>query len=106
MPARVVDDLLGVVGAALANTAVHVGVDAPAWVFVEDLGDEVEISVRDEGPGIPDGRLAEAEAQGRLGVAASMRGRVRDLGGTIACDTAVDRGTEWIIRVPREVATA
>ncbi|MBN9110020.1 MAG: histidine kinase [Pseudonocardia sp.] len=106
LPARVVDDLLGVVGAALANTALHVGADAPAWVFVEDLGGEVEISVRDDGPGIPDGRLAEAEAEGRLGVAASMRGRVRDLGGTIACDTAADRGTEWIIRVPREVATA
>ncbi|MGD9985235.1 MacS family sensor histidine kinase [Pseudonocardia sp.] len=106
LPARVVDDLLGVVGAALANTALHVGADAPAWVFVEDLGDEVEISVRDDGPGIPDGRLAEAEAEGRLGVAASMRGRVRDLGGTIVCDTAADRGTEWIIRVPREVARA
>lgn len=101
LPARVVDDLLGVVGAALANTAVHVGADAPAWVFVEDLGGEVEISVRDDGPGIPDGRLAEAEAEGRLGVAASMRGRVRDLGGTLVCETGPDRGTEWTMRVAR-----
>jgi signal transduction histidine kinase len=59
-------------------------------------------SVRDEGPGIPDGRLAAAEAEGRLGVARSMRGRVQDLGGTITCDTGPGRGTEWIIELARE----
>ena len=86
-----VDELVAVVGAALANVAVHVGPDAPAWVLLEDLGAEVEISVRDDGPGIPEGRLAAAEADGRIGVARSMRGRVRDLGGTITCDTGPDR---------------
>lgn len=101
MPAQVVDELVAVAGAALANVALHVGPDAPAWVFVEDMGREVEISVRDEGPGIPDGRLAAAEAQGRLGVARSMCGRVRDLGGTITCETGPGRGTEWIIRMAR-----
>lgn len=101
MAAQVVDELVAVVGAALANVALHVGPDAPAWVFVEDMGREVEISVRDEGPGIPDGRLAAAEAQGRLGVARSMCGRVRDLGGTITCETGPGRGTEWIIRMVR-----
>lgn len=104
LPAHVVDELVAVVGAALANVALHVGPDAPAWVFVEDMGREVEISVRDEGPGIPDGRLAAAEAQGRLGVARSMCGRVRDLGGTIACETGPGRGTEWIIRMARGAA--
>jgi signal transduction histidine kinase len=102
MPAPVVDELVAVVGAALANVARHVGPDAPAWVFVEDTGREVEVSVRDEGPGIPDGRLAAAEAQGRLGVARSMCGRVRDLGGTITCETGPGRGTEWIIRMARD----
>ncbi|NMH91823.1 histidine kinase [Pseudonocardia bannensis] len=100
LPAATVDELVAVVRAALANTAAHVGPDAPAWVFVEEGDDTVEISVRDDGPGIPDGRLAEAEQQGRLGVARSMRGRVHDLGGTIDCDTGPGRGTEWIIRVP------
>ena len=104
LPARTTDELVAVVSAALANVAVHVGPEAPAWVLLEDLGEVVEISVRDEGPGIPDGRLASAEAEGRIGVARSMRGRVHELGGTITCDTAPDRGTEWIIRVAREGA--
>lgn len=99
LTARTVDELVAVVGAALANVALHVGPDAPAWVLLEDLGDRVEVSVRDAGPGIAEGRLAEAEAAGRLGVALSMRGRVRDLGGTITLDSAPDRGTEWTIAV-------
>jgi signal transduction histidine kinase len=103
LPAAAVDELVAVVGAALANVSVHVGPDAPAWVLLEDLGAEVEISVRDDGPGIPAGRLAAAAADGRIGVARSMRGRVHDLGGTITCDTGPGSGTEWIIRVPREV---
>lgn len=59
------------------------------------------MTVRDEGPGIPEGRLAEAEAEGRLGVAQSIRGRVRELGGTAALSTG-SFGTEWEITVPRE----
>jgi signal transduction histidine kinase len=104
LPAHTVDELVAVVGAALANVALHVGPDAPAWVLLEDVGGRVEISVRDEGPGIPAGRLAAAEAEGRLGVARSMRGRVQDLGGTITCDTGPDRGTEWIIELAEDRA--
>ncbi|HVL84192.1 MAG TPA: DUF5931 domain-containing protein [Pseudonocardia sp.] len=101
LPAAVVDELVAVVEAALANVTMHVGDGAPAWVLVEDLGDAVGITIRDDGPGIADGRLADAEAQGRIGVARSMRGRVRDLGGTITLDTGPGRGTEWTVRLPR-----
>ncbi|MDN5860020.1 MAG: DUF5931 domain-containing protein [Pseudonocardia sp.] len=100
LPAHTVDELVAVVGAALANVAVHVGPDAPAWVLLEETGAGVEISVRDAGPGIAEGRLAQAEQEGRMGVAASMRGRVRDLGGTIDCETGPGQGTEWIIKLP------
>jgi signal transduction histidine kinase len=102
LPAAVADELVAVVAAALANVELHVAPGAPAWVLLEDLGGRVEISVRDEGPGIPAGRLEAAEADGRLGVARSMRGRVRDLGGTLTCETGPGRGTEWIIQVPKE----
>lgn len=93
-------EVVAVVRACLDNVARHVGEHAPAWVLLEDLGDRVVVTVRDEGPGIAEGRLAEAEAEGRLGVAQSIRGRVRDLGGTT--ELATGRfGTEWEITVPR-----
>jgi signal transduction histidine kinase len=62
---------------------------------------EAVVTVRDEGPGIPPGRLAEAAAQGRLGLAQSVLGRVRDLGGTVEVVTAPGEGTEVELRVPR-----
>lgn len=101
LPAHTVDELVAIVAAALANVETHVGRDAPAWVLLEDTGDGVEISVRDDGPGIAPGRLAQAEADGRMGVAHSMSGRAADLGATITCDTGPGRGTEWIVRMER-----
>ena len=84
----------------LSNVARHVGPDAPAWVLVEAFDDRVEISVRDEGPGLPSGRLDEAAGAGRLGVAQSIRGRIADLGGTASLTTG-SFGTEWELVVPR-----
>jgi signal transduction histidine kinase len=101
LPAHQVDELVAVVGACLDNVRCHVGEDAPAWVLVEDLGAEVVLTVRDEGPGIPDGRLEEATREGRLGVSQSIRGRIRDLGGSAQLFTAPGLGTEWELTVPR-----
>jgi signal transduction histidine kinase len=100
LPREVVTELVAVVRACLDNVDRHVGDGAPAWVLLEDLGDAVEVSVRDDGPGIPEGRLEAAVAQGRLGVAESIRGRVHDLGGTATLDSG-GYGTEWTLRVPR-----
>ena len=86
--------------ACLDNVAAHVGEDAPAWVLLEELPDRVEVTVRDEGPGIPEGRLAQAEREGRLGVIGSIRGRMADLGGTATLATG-SFGTEWELSVPR-----
>ena len=93
----------GVVAAvreAVANAERHAP-DSGLWVLLEDEDDAVTVTVRDDGPGIADGRLAEAEADGHLGVASSIRARVRELGGTTSLVTAPGRGVEWEIRVPR-----
>ena len=97
-PARA-RSVVSAVRACLDNVAVHVGSQAPAWVLLEQVGSTVVVTVRDEGPGIAEGRLAEARAQGRLGVAESIRGRVADLGGTSVLTTG-SFGTEWELSIP------
>jgi signal transduction histidine kinase len=94
-------EVVAAVRECLSNVARHVGADAPAWVLVEAFDDRVEVSVRDEGGGIPSGRLDEAVEAGRLGVAKSIRGRIADLGGTATLTTG-SFGTEWELVVPRE----
>lgn len=101
LPGPTAAGLTSVVREALSNVDRHAGRDARAWVLVEDLGGEVVLTVRDDGVGISDGRLAAAEAQGRLGVTGSIRGRVTELGGTALLRTAPGDGTEWEVRVPR-----
>ncbi len=99
-PAAQTAELLAAVGECLANVTEHVGADAPAWVLLDVTADEVVVSVRDEGPGIAPQRLAAAEAEGRLGVSSSVRGRLADLGGRADLDTGA-WGTEWELAVPR-----
>ncbi|MEU6644928.1 DUF5931 domain-containing protein [Saccharomonospora sp. NPDC046836] len=101
LPAEAVTELVAATSEALSNVEKHAGVDAKAWVLLEDLGSEIVLTIRDDGPGIPAGRLETAEAEGRLGVATSIQGRVSALGGTCTLDTAPGAGTEWEIRVSR-----
>lgn len=100
LPAEAARELVSATAACLDNVAVHVGADAQAWVLLEDLGDRVVVTVRDEGPGIPAGRLDQAKNAGRLGVSESICGRLRDLGGTAELSTG-SFGTEWELTVPR-----
>ncbi|MFB7374009.1 MacS family sensor histidine kinase [Streptomyces sp. NPDC056222] len=95
-------ELAAAVGAALDNVRVHAGGNAQAWILVEDWPDEVIVTVRDDGPGIPEGRLAQAEGEGRMGVALSIRGRLRDLGGTAELISVPGQGTEVELKVPRD----
>ncbi|MER6503490.1 DUF5931 domain-containing protein [Streptomyces sp. NPDC001455] len=94
-------ELAAAVGAALDNVRVHAGENAQAWILVEDWPDEVVVTVRDDGPGIPEGRLAQAEGEGRMGVALSIRGRLRDLGGTAELVSVPGQGTEVELKVPK-----
>jgi signal transduction histidine kinase len=100
LPASAGRELVAAVGACLDNVVAHVGADAPAWVLLEAFPDRVAVSVRDEGPGIPPGRLDAAAGEGRLGVAESIRGRLAELGGTATLHTGA-HGTEWELTVPR-----
>jgi signal transduction histidine kinase len=94
------------VRAALDNVRQHCGEQARAWVLVEDEPDMVTVTIRDDGPGIPEGRLAEAEAAGRLGVSQSICGRLRALGGSASVSSVLGEGTEVTLRLPRPVAAA
>ncbi|MGH3580541.1 MAG: MacS family sensor histidine kinase [Mycobacterium sp.] len=86
---------------ALDNVAAHAGAGAHAFVLLEDLQDSVVISVRDDGVGIPAGRLQEAVEEGRVGISKSIVGRLNWLGGTARLSTEPGRGTEWELTIPR-----
>lgn len=101
LPAAAATELAAAVSAALDNVTRHAGAAAQAWILVEDWPDEVVVTVRDDGPGIPEGRLAQAEGEGRLGVALSIRGRLRDLGGSAELISIPGQGTEVELKVPR-----
>jgi signal transduction histidine kinase len=100
LPAEIADELGLAVAAALANVRQHCGPQARAWVLVEAEDDVVTLTIRDNGPGIAPGRLMEAAAQGRLGVAQSIQGRLRDLGGTAIIASVPGQGTEVELRLP------
>ena len=106
LPAPVAAELLAAVGSALDNVRAHAGSGAKAWVLVEDEPAAVTVTVRDEGVGMDPTRLVEAEAAGRLGVAQSIKGRIRDVAGTVTITTAPGAGTEVEMRVPRQVVPA
>ncbi|MFI7243744.1 MacS family sensor histidine kinase [Streptomyces qinglanensis] len=102
LPGRTAAELAAAVAAALDNVDQHAGDGAHAWILLEDEPDAVIVSVRDDGPGIPAGRLAAAEAEGRMGVELSIRGRLRELGGTAELVSVPGQGTEVEMRVPKD----
>jgi len=97
-------ELTAAVLAALDNVRRHCGAQAHAWVLVEDEPGLVTVTVRDDGPGIEEGRLAEAAAAGRLGVSHSICGRLRDLGGGATIRSVPGQGTEVELYLPRRPA--
>lgn len=101
LPAAAAAELAAAVSAALDNVRVHAGAAAPAWILVEDEPHAVIVTVRDDGPGIPEGLAADAEREGRLGVALSIRGRLRDLGGSAEWVSVPGQGTEVELTVPK-----
>jgi len=100
LPADQAHELAAAVAAALDNVRVHCGSAAPAWVLVEAEPEHVTVTVRDDGPGIAPGRLEQAAAEGRLGVAQSIQGRLRELGGAVTITSSPGQGTEVELVLP------
>nr|WP_272980737.1 DUF5931 domain-containing protein [Nocardiopsis kunsanensis] len=101
LPEHIARELAAAVRAALDNVAVHCPEGTRSWVLLEHEETGVTVSVRDEGPGIAEGRLEEARREGRLGFTQSLLGRVHDLGGTVEVVSGPGEGTEVEIRLPR-----
>lgn len=93
-------ELLAAVQQALANTRVHAP-GASAFILLEDVDGQITVTVRDDGPGIADGRLGEAKADGHIGISSSIVGRMQDLGGQVNLETAPGEGVEWELMIDR-----
>ncbi|HEY8457889.1 MAG TPA: DUF5931 domain-containing protein [Actinopolymorphaceae bacterium] len=100
VPSPVAQELIAAVREVLDNTREHAP-GAHSYILLEQTDDDVTISVRDDGPGIPAGRLEEAAAAGRMGVSHSIIGRMEELGGSAKLRTAPGEGTEWELTIPR-----
>jgi signal transduction histidine kinase len=98
LPARHVEELAAAVRQALDNVVEHAGASRVA-LFAEEDGGVVVLTVRDDGRGFAyDERRLLAE--GKIGLAKSIKGRVEQLGGTMAVTSRPGAGTEVELRVP------
>src|SRR5207247_5577831 len=104
LPGHEAQEEAAAVHAGRDNVRRHCGGTARAWVLVDDEGEAVTVTIRDDGPGSPPGRLALAAADGRLGVSQAICGRMRDLGGSARVTSTPGTGTEVRQRLPRPPA--
>jgi signal transduction histidine kinase len=98
LPAAQVEELAAAVRQALDNVVRHAGASRAALFAEEDAG-AVVVTVRDDGRGFAydERRLL---AQGKIGLAKSVKGRVEQLGGTMSVTSRPGAGTEVELRVP------
>jgi len=102
LDADVAEELSAAAGNALDNVTSHAGPDARAYVLVEDLGDSVTVSIRDDGVGIADQLVVVMSDISIVGIAKSIVGRMNWLGGSAKLTTGPGCGTEWELTVPRQ----
>jgi signal transduction histidine kinase len=98
LPAHQVEELSAAVRQALDNVVEHAGASRVALFAEEDAG-AVVVTVRDDGRGFiyDERRLL---AQGKIGLAKSVKGRVEQLGGSMVVTSRPGAGTEIELRVP------
>ncbi|MFI7211390.1 sensor histidine kinase [Micromonospora maritima] len=94
--------LLRIAQAGLANTVRHAGATT-AEVTLDYRPDRVAVDVADDGVGFDPDRLPAPDPEGGGFGLASMRARVRALGGSLTVASAPGRGTTLSARLPRTV---
>lgn len=99
LPRDVETAIFRLVQECLTNIHRHSG-SATATIHLQHDGDEVVVSVEDNGEGIPTEKLDEMTLPGTAGVGLTgMRERVRQLGGTLAIESD-NNGTKIATRIP------
>lgn len=93
--------MVAAVEAALDNVRKHAGDQAQAWVLIDEAGENIVVTVRDDGVGVSEDRISAASSRGRLGVSSSIRGRLEDLGGSARYLYGPGGGTTVEMWVPK-----
>ncbi|MDP9242986.1 MAG: hypothetical protein M3O84_07410 [Actinomycetota bacterium] len=98
LPAGKVDAVSSAVRQALENVTRHAAASS-VTVYAEEDDGIIAVAIRDDGVGFEFDELALRSA-GKLGILRSMKGRIEELGGSLAVRTAPGHGTEVEFRLP------
>jgi signal transduction histidine kinase len=98
LPAGKVDAVSSAVRQALENVTRHAAASS-VTVYAEEDDGIIAVAIRDDGVGFDFDELALRSA-GKLGILRSMKGRIEELGGSLAVRTAPGHGTEVEFRLP------
>jgi signal transduction histidine kinase len=101
LPDRVQSALLRIAQGALANVREHSGASAAALTLTL-LDDQAVLDVADDGHGFDPAALPDAPSGGRGHGLPAIRARVRQLGGTLAVESAPGEGTVLSAAIPLE----
>ena len=94
---EVASQLLRIIQEALTNARKHAGASR-AWVRCEGDGDQVCISIEDDGQGFDPAQVGE-EGRQYFGLQI-MRERAESVGGSLELDSQPGQGTRVVVRVP------
>src|SRR5712692_743283 len=109
------DRLLRVMVNLMGNAVKFTPHGGSLTVGLADVGDGLEISIEDTGAGIPATELSRIfdpykqahRGRGGSGLGlAIVKGLVEAHGGTVAVESEVDRGSRFVVRLPRDAAPA